>query len=200
PVGLPTDILTVNDLFVLSNATTASDAKLLDWSHVNLVSTTGLANLNDQTSFAVGGSLTLNLQSFVLVSGTFTIAKSQVSNVALGNGELLASGTLLTFNVTGATLFAGVGGQFLAGVIDPTAGIGLLASGVAIDLAVLRPVVPDGRTWTGITARATSVALRGLPSDSFELKVSDLFVRMNNAPTGKPGLNWSAISAVNGTE
>src|SRR5262249_1550785 len=158
-----------------------ADHKLLDWSHVAQVSTTALKNLDYQTPFAVGGSLTLNLQSFVLVSGTFTIAKSQVSNVALGNGELLASGTLLKFNVSGASLFPGVGGQLLAGVVDPTAGVGLLASGVTIDLAVLKPVVPDGRTWTGIGARATSVELRGLPSD-FELKVSDLFVRMNKAP------------------
>src|SRR5262249_12369913 len=117
PAGLPTDIgLTVKDLFVLLNTTTAADHKLLDWSHGAQVSTTALKNLDYQTPFAVGGSLTLNLQSFVLVSGTFTIAKSQVSNVALGNGELLASGTLLKFNVSGASLFAGVGGQLLAGV------------------------------------------------------------------------------------
>ena len=143
--------------------------------------------LSGATDLSVGATLGIDIgNGFVVASGTFTLTRSIVSGI----GGPITSQTALKLTITGADLWAGVGGSLDPvdhhTVTDGTAGIS--AHGVDITLA---SVSTPTASYTGLLLHATSASLNGIPGVS--AYVTGLDVQVNKSTALTP-LNWSTLT------
>ncbi|MHB1244367.1 MAG: hypothetical protein ACYC1P_13355, partial [Gaiellaceae bacterium] len=162
------------------------------------------------TLFQASGFITLTIGEFVHLSGTVAFQKGARFTAALtqGPGELVEAMKIGASNVN---IFVGTGGPYFRdsnvdGIIDgsdtvQSAGaIGLVLRNVEFGLALLKPVnVASTRSWFALKARATQIALVGVPG--LTLEATQLLVEINSgsdsaaAPnTAVPVVNWTNAS------
>ncbi|HEY5057558.1 MAG TPA: hypothetical protein VII51_00960, partial [Gaiellaceae bacterium] len=181
--GVPGVSLTVDSLSVSYNTGTPGP---LDWASAfttPLVITdanggTHPIDFSASTPLQVTGTATVDL--FDVVSGTvgFSLTKQDVSNVSVGGGPPLASGTLTTIGLTVSNLFLGVGA------------IGFTLTQGSVTVAILSPTATtDTRRWTAVSAQLGGAALNGIPG--ITLTATELDVDVNQASTGATPLNWA---------
>ena len=151
-VGVTGLTLDLTDLRFASNSTTApggaATGSLVDWN----TASSGAIALDEATSLLVAGSLTLDLDGFVLLGADF--AFSQVTGVsaevgAAGGGDDLVGADLLSFSLTDVNFFAGSGASFDVSdnenpIVDTSAAVGLAATGGSLELRILSCV---GCVW-----------------------------------------------------
>ena len=180
---MPGVTLTVNSLNVVYNTGTPGP---LDWTTAlatPLVITdanggTHPINFSASTPLKVSGTATINL--FNLVAGTvgFSLTTQTVTNVSVGGGPVLASGTLTTIGLTVSNLFLGVGG------------IGFTLTSGSVTVAILSPTATtDTRRWTAVSAQLGGASLVGIPG--ITLTATELDIDVNQASTGATPLNWT---------
>ncbi|MEP7335689.1 MAG: hypothetical protein ABI717_07905, partial [Actinomycetota bacterium] len=142
-------------------------------------------DLSGAITLSVGGTLGVNIANgFVAAAGTFRLERSTVS----GGG--LTSESALKLSITGASLWAGVGGGLNAAhtaVVPGTAGIS--ASGVNLTLGAI--TTSGGATYTGLRLTVAEASLVGIPG--VDAYVSSLRVEINKAVGASP-LNWSLLT------
>src|SRR5262249_46625615 len=151
---------TVTKLFVRANGA-AADGSVVDW---DAFDQTQFKDLTHDVSVAVGGNVTLTIDSVVLIAGSFTLSQSSTS-LSVYASPSAAAGTgvdtpvsLLLVSLT-ADVFAGVGGQLATdGGVDPDQGIGFLADNVSVTLGLAS--TSDGtRSWSGLSFAADQAGL-----------------------------------------
>src|SRR5262249_14699461 len=157
--------------------------------NVAQVSGTALANLHNNVTLAVEGALTLNLNGFILATGTFDLGVGTVPSVSLSGGGTLTDADLLTLSLSDAELFAGTGGIFAADPhaaqrIDTSNAIGFYVGDANLKFASLKPnktdiAAGDGRSWTVLTAQLGLVSLAGLP-DILSFSASNVSILYNS--------------------
>ena len=189
--GVPGVTLTVNSLNVVYNTGTPGP---LDWTAAldlngdgtygdALVVTDAFGGTHPidfaaSTPLQITGNATIDL--FDLVSGTvgFSLTKQDVTNVNVGGGPALASGTLTTIGLTVTNLVLGVGG------------IGFTVATGSLTVAILSPTAAtDTRRWTAVSASLGGASLTGIPG--ITLTATELDVDVNQASTGATPLNWT---------
>ena len=184
-VGIPGVTLDVSSLQVMLNQAAgtngATAAAPLDWHTANLLPA---VQFSGGATLAVSGFGHINL--FGLVSGDvgFSLSTQTVTNVNVGAGPALASGTLTEIGFSASDFFLGVDG------------IGFHTNGT-VAIASLKPTVADGRSWLAVSSTLTGADLVGLGS-FLTLRADMLQVQVNQASgTGATALNWA--TAIGGT-
>ncbi|MCG8549230.1 MAG: hypothetical protein MI799_02375, partial [Desulfobacterales bacterium] len=126
----------------------------------------------DSDMLRVGGRLTLDIQDFFVIDGTFSFEKSTATiTVTDGASSENVAVNQLVIGGTVAAAFAGING----GTPDE---LGLALTGVEFGLALFKPVDPaDTRSWTCAGAVAASAGFTGingltLAVDTLELQVN----------------------------
>src|SRR5207344_2901402 len=184
-VGLSGFTLNVANLDVLFNGAPA--ASRLDWTAIPEL--TGYDGLVSTLSFKVAGDVGLSLASdLVVASGSFTLAKFDLTPGTYGAVTLPAGASALQFTLTSGTLFAGIGGS-LSGT-TATAG----TQGLSVTLTSLKLAFVTGG-YSAVALNNAAVSLVGI--SGFTLNVANLDVLFNGAPAASR-LDWTAIPELTG--
>jgi hypothetical protein len=142
-----------------------------------------LANLDISSAVQLqaSGSAAISIAngSFVATTGllALNIATADVSD---GTTSLTAA-TILSLDISGAAIFAGINGPSLAGssslpvdgddnLIVPGDAIGFLVTGASLKLAMVTDT--DGNEYLGLEAGITSASLTGFDTDAVTLELS----------------------------
>src|SRR5262249_21825677 len=198
-------VLKVTDAKVVTNAATGllggTAATKTDWT-VGGTGLTGIAALDALTqdqSLALSGTVVLNAFGVVMATGTVAIEAKSVTVAGLGTSNLLLVG------LEDAALFVGVGGTLSAADESVTdAAAGFYATGVTLDVAVLRVApqagVTDTRSWTAVAGTLTQAGLVGL-GDGVTFTAKSFSFRANLAAgllSGTPAtrIGWSGLTGV----
>src|SRR6476659_2235183 len=157
PVGITGLSLEIVDLHLLFNgAATVAPATsyVVDWTALDAVK---FADLDETTSFAVSGKLTLTIDAFVYVTTSFALsAQTGQSLDVFTNGAGAAVPTtvsLLRLSLSEATVFAGVGAVLddTTGVLATSTATGLKGTWAELELAIGKEEVTTApRTWFGL--------------------------------------------------
>ncbi|MFN9287224.1 MAG: hypothetical protein ACK6EB_04080, partial [Planctomyces sp.] len=206
-VGLPDDYtIEANNLSIVSNSASNGTqiAPKIDWSVLFTDDAHPLHDLADDTSFSVGGGMTLNLKGYVMATGHFTVEKTQQEEVDLLGDEVLVDVDLLQIQLQDVSLFVGTGGVFDSTTNDivTTDATGFFVDNAALHIAIATVTDPtpedpptDKRKWTGIAASAGRMEIVGLPEE-FVIRVEDLSVTSNTAKNGTEAgtpISWSTL-------
>src|SRR5262249_18301376 len=118
---------------------TASSGKVLDFAPTSR--TVGLVMLDfdgaNGAQLALSGTLSLSASSFVQLEGTASFTKKTIdASAAVAD---LTSASLVTLSVSGASIFAGLGGSLDVNGHVVQGATGFYATGLNFDLAQLRP-------------------------------------------------------------
>src|SRR5262249_58315404 len=118
--------------------------------------------LTKDQSLALSGTVVLNAFGVVMATGQVAVEAKSVA--VPGN---LGTGNLLLVCLEDAALFVGVGGTLSAqDEIVTDAATGFYATGVTLDVAVLRVApqtgVTDTRSWTAVAGAVTAGGLGGV--------------------------------------
>ncbi|MDB5857653.1 MAG: hypothetical protein JWQ76_1342, partial [Ramlibacter sp.] len=137
------------------------------------------------TLLEASGTLDVDAFGFFHVSGGFAFERSTTS-LTLADGEVVDA-QMFTIGAANADAFVGVGG-------DRADKVGLDLHGVAFGLALASDVADPTRSWTSLSASATSIAVVGV--EGLTLSASDLTVAVNSASMGEPVVDYAAQSLV----
>ena len=175
--------LYISNVHVIVNR--ASTGGPIDWSTVD-----GLGfSLSDTRSLDVRATLGIDLGGgTVVAAGTVHLTELHSGTAPIDNVDVLK------LEVTGGSLFAGVGGSLTGANHDTVVpgSTGFSASGVTLDYVSATSGL--GTVYRGIRLQADTVSLVGIAGVT--MYVSALDVQVNTASTG-PALDWSTISGLN---
>ncbi|MCP4992525.1 MAG: hypothetical protein GY934_01885, partial [Gammaproteobacteria bacterium] len=183
-IGVPAITFTATDAVLLFNH--ASNGLRLDWSDGD----DGLEirdSLTDDVQVQISGNVTIGIDSFVLVSGSFEILKSAIE---LDHDEndltALVDADLLSVSLTAAEAFGGVGASFdTDGSILYDHAMGFYAGSANVSLNIVRYA---GNTWTGFSASLGIVDMVGVAGVDFI--ATDINLLFNYASNGSL-LDWT---------
>ena len=165
---------------------TASTGPAFDWSSIS-----GLNfGLSTGTSLDVKATVGVDLGSgAVVAAGTLHLS---VVDVTTG---LFSGSQVLTFTVTGGSVFAGSGGSLTGANHDTVTpgSVGFSGTGVNITYARLDTLTSS---YTGLELTAASLSLVGV--NGLQIYVSNLDVKVNTASVG-PALDWSTVDGLSFT-
>jgi len=138
------------------------------------------------------GSLELNFDGFVYISGSMSIQSGTTTTVTLSDSTTQQV-SVLEIGASGVTIFAGVNGP------DTNPGaVGVEVTGAGFGLALFKPTATaNTTTYYGFSASATSISGVGLPS-GVTASAGNLNVQINGATSGSAVVNFDS-SFVAGT-
>jgi len=186
-VGLPST-LTVSSSNLEIDASGASSGSVAVNFDTTFVAGTGLAvstgggNINldfKQPVVQASGTVVLNFNGFVEISGSMVFQTGTTTNVTLSDGTT-SQVSVLEAGGTGMTIFAGVNGPGT----NPGA-VGVQATGAGFALALFRPTsATDTSSYFGLQASATSMAAVGMPAE-VTVSAGNLNVQINGGNGSK---------------
>jgi hypothetical protein len=145
---------------------------------------------------AIGGTLTLDIFGFVLAAGTFAFEQKTGLNGTDGAITLSnASGQRLA--LSNMYFFVGTNGSFIMDAdgavtgLDTDDAVGFSVSNASLDLVIVKDGA-SARSWMGVAANVSSMAVHGLP-DSFDLEILNLALRYNGKAADASKLNWASL-------
>lgn len=174
----------------------------------SVVSVGGSAVTLTGSEFAISGNLTLDLDGFVLGSGSF--AFFQTGDQTISDGTSLTSTpindvTIQEIVVSNLNLFIGVNGAFGAvdsngnNTIDTSQGTGFNVINANLELVTAAEATGQQRSWLGMIAQVGSMTTQGLPSGSLEMQVQSLNLLYNGPDTTThTTLNWAGVTVGSG--
>src|SRR5262249_28350568 len=154
------------------------------------------AGLDQTVTLAVSGHLTVTVSTSVYVTGAFSLAVTDTSvDVYAGATKTATAVSLLDLSITGAEIFAGVGGtaKGTTGVLTTVGATGLHVTGGSLELAAAKEKTGSLRSWTGLAASASTVEVLGITGVT--VKVQDLKVLSNSAAADGTRVDWSKQNA-----
>jgi hypothetical protein len=209
------------DLEIRLNAAATTDvaatATKVDWTTLSatdapVFGTTSITDavdgINADLDFSVAGAIEVAIEDNVLLFGAFSI-NAQTKTINDGNGIEITDASVLSFSISGATLFAGAGGAL---VYDGTSGraIGLEdgGTGIAVQDANLEiAIISEPATgvaplsWLAVAGEIGQADLRGI--DGITAIARNINFRFNGPATNtamvSTKLDWSGINDFDGT-
>jgi len=209
------------DLEIRLNAAATTDlaatATKLDWTTLSatdapIFGTSSITDaqdgINADLDYSVSGAIEVAIEDNVLLFGAFGL-NAQTKTIDDGNGITIADASVLSFSISGATMFAGAGGALIydgttqraTGLED--GGTGLAVQNANLELAIIsEPATATAPlSWLAVAGEIGKADLRGI--DGVTAIARNVTFRFNGAATDaamvSTKLDWSAISDFDGT-
>ncbi|WP_372993928.1 hypothetical protein, partial [Sulfitobacter sp.] len=209
------------DLEVRLNSASTTDpaamATKLDWITLNaadapIFGTTSITDavdgINADLDFSVMGAIEVAIEDNVLLFGAFGI-NAQTKTIDDGNGIVVADASVLSFSISGATLFAGAGGALIYDDVTLRAtgleegGTGIAVQDGNLELAIISEAATAAAplSWLAAAGEIGQADLRGI--DGAIAIARNITFRFNGAATDaamvSTKLDWTGIDDFNGT-
>ncbi len=201
--GLPSgvSIEATNLGFTLNSSSgtlATSGTPALTWSTVT-GSPAGLSTLTG-SEFSISGNLMLDIEGFVLGSGSFVFSQAGGQTISDGTSlttSALTDVTIQQIGVTDLNLFIGVNGGFGAldsngnATISSSQGTGFSVTGASLELVTATEATGQQRSWMAVLAQVEQMTAQDLP---VTMQVQSLNL-LYNVPdqTTSTTLNWAGV-------